>query len=249
MINEKEIRKHLTANIPITVFESVDSTNNAVRRYLNEHENSHIVFIANEQTSGRGRMGRRFYSPPDTGIYMTYAFQAAGISMDVLRITTVASVAVLRALNCGARIKWVNDLYLYGRKICGILTEMFTSLRSGQIYLLVGIGINLTTIDFPEDICGIAGSIGGYINKEETIASICNHMFQMVEEFPSPAYLADYRRHLLGVNQEITYTEQGQSHTAVIEGVDDFGRLIVKEAGQRKALCSVDISMHGQQSH
>lgn len=163
MICVNKLRIALKREIPVIVYEVTDSTNDRARAFVKDNACDRMVFVANEQTKGRGRLGRSFYSPADTGIYMTYVFRADTICRDTLRVTAAAGVAVAKALDCGAKIKWVNNLYLNDKKICGILTETVTA---NGIYVLVGIGINLTTVGFPEDIREKAGCVGAEFDKE-----------------------------------------------------------------------------------
>lgn len=240
MIDGNKIRKALKREIPVVVYESTDSTNDRARAFVADNACDRMVFVANEQTKGRGRLGRGFYSPADTGIYMTYVFRTDNFGKDTLRVTTAASVAVAQALDCGAKIKWVNDLYRNDKKICGILTETVTA---NGIYLLVGIGINVTTTDFPEDLREKAGCVGAKLDKERLIAAICDQLSQMADDVSSVDYLDYYRNHMYAAGQPITYTERGTEHQAVIEGINDFGELIVTEEHKRKILCSGEISV------
>lgn len=243
MIHTQEIIRNMRVPIPVMAFDSVDSTNDQARAYLSAHSAERMVLLANSQTAGRGRLGRSFYSPPDTGIYMTYVLRVGAFERRALLATTAACVAVMKALDCGAKIKWVNDLYLNGKKICGILTEAIT--QKGQSYLLIGIGINLSTSDFPETLCGIAGAISKYLDREATIARICDELSYMADRFPSSEHLFDYRRNLLGLGQTIRYTEAGQTHDAMILGIDEMGGLLVMDGGERRTLYSGEITMHG----
>ena len=243
MIYKDRIITHLQRKIPVITYELTDSTNDRARSFLAETPCERIAFIANGQTNGRGRMGRSFYSPADTGIYLTYAFRSKKTCNDFIRVTTAASVAVAKALDCNAKIKWVNDLYLHGKKICGILTETLST--EEDIYILVGVGINLTTIDFPDSIKQTAGSIHGEIDKEKTIAAICDQLSMVADNIRSDAYLEYYREHMLGVGQDIVYVENRQEHQAVIEGVDHYGGLIVIENNTKKILRSGEISVKG----
>ncbi len=101
---------------------------------------------------------------------MTYGFWIDKICTDTVRVTTAASVAIAKALNCGVKIKWVNDLYFNRKKVCGILTE--TAKSAEYNYIMIGIGINLTTTDSPDDICHKAGAISVALDKERTIVYI-----------------------------------------------------------------------------
>lgn len=123
MINAQNILKSLNNKIEVYTYDVIPSTNDEARKFLIKAPCDRAVFVARGQTAGKGRLGRSFYSPTDTGIYMTYVFRVEKICNETVRITTAASAAVAKALDCGAKIKWVNDLYLCGKKICGILTE------------------------------------------------------------------------------------------------------------------------------
>jgi len=150
----------------IYCFKTIDSTNAKAKQFAVQDGSDMALIVSEEQTSGRGRMGRSFFSPNASGIYMSLLIKPDfDISKSVL-VTTAASVAVCRAidsvlgLNC--RIKWVNDIFLNGRKIGGILTEAITDFESGQVeYIIIGIGINYWApkVPFPEDIKDTAGSL------------------------------------------------------------------------------------------
>jgi BirA family biotin operon repressor/biotin-[acetyl-CoA-carboxylase] ligase len=240
MICRESILQQMQHQIPVFSFDTVDSTNEAARRFLLEHDCQQAVFVANAQTAGKGRLGRSFYSPADTGLYMTYVFRTDALTRETLRITTAASVAVAQALDCGARIKWVNDLYLQGKKICGILTETVVTRHT---YVLIGIGINLTTALFPEDLQHKAGAVGRALSREALVANLCDRLAQAVDSLAAPTYLDYYRQHMLGLGQEITYIEDGVAHSARMTGITDWGELIVLEDGRERLLCSGEISL------
>lgn len=241
MVNVENIQKHLNNKLAVYTYEVIPSTNDEARQHLLNHPCDRAVFIARGQTAGKGRLGRSFYSPTDTGIYMTYIFRVESIGSDTVRVTTAASVAVAKALNCGAKIKWVNDLYYNGKKICGILTE---TVRTGEHnYIMIGIGINITTAYFPEDIRHKAGAIGTALDKERTIAKICDNLSQLADNLSSTDYLEYYRNNMMGIGETISYVENGQMHTGKIEGVSDLGELLVIEGNARKRLCSGEITI------
>ena len=240
MVCAQQIRQLLQQKIPVFAYNILDSTNEAARRFLQENACDRAVFVADGQTAGKGRLGRSFYSPADTGLYMTYVFRADNFSRETLRITTAASVAVAQALDCGARIKWVNDLYLHGKKICGILTE---TVITDCTYVLVGIGINLTTAQFPEDLQHKAGAVGRALSREALVANLCDRLAQAVDNLAVPTYLDYYRQNMLGLGQEITYIEDGIPHNARMTGITDWGELIVLEEGRERLLCSGEISL------
>lgn len=241
MVDARAIRQYLKHDLAVYAYDVIPSTNDEARQHLVEHPCDRGVFIARGQTAGKGRLGRSFYSPADTGIYMTYVFSFDGIGADTVRVTTAASVAVAKALDCGAKIKWVNDLYCKGKKVCGILTE--TVRAAEHTYIMIGIGINLTTADFPEDIREKAGAIGTALDKERTIAAICDNLTQLADNPSATDYLGYYRDHMMGIGETIHYVEGGQVHTAQIEGISDLGELLVVEGATRKLLRSGDITI------
>ena len=153
-------------------YESIDSTNNEAKRLLKAEKGDFLV-IADEQTAGRGRQGKSFYSPKDTGIYMSLVKRRGEALADAVSATTAAAVAVCRAIEALSdkkpAIKWVNDIYLGSNKIGGILCE---SVNSGNnrdsAAVIIGIGLNLSTPSFPDDIPN-AASLNAEIDKNDLI--------------------------------------------------------------------------------
>lgn len=248
MINKEKIQIKLKQKLSIIVFNSTDSTNTQARKILASKHRERMLIVANEQTSGRGRLRRSFYSPADTGIYMTYSFNTEKTCNNIARITIAVSVAVAKALNCDVKIKWVNDLYYNDRKICGILTESFSSVMGKGLYVLVGIGVNLTTENFPDDIRMIAGSVNKDFDKELLIAKICDNLSQIIDNFSCTDYFDYYRENMMGIGETVCYRENGKLHQAVILGIDNSGGLIVKENNEEKILYSAEITFSDYQA-
>ena len=135
---------------PVYVHERLDSSNQTAKRLALAGAPHGTLVLAGQQSAGRGRMGRRFESPAGKGIYLSLVLRVPVPASKALGVTVGAAVAVARAVQklCGIElgIKWVNDLYYQGKKVCGILTEAGTSVESGLLeWLVVGIGLNLTT--------------------------------------------------------------------------------------------------------
>ena len=127
-LNEKMIRLHMEAcSVPLRVYGRIDSTNSEAKRYALGGGDAPMAFVADEQSDGRGRMGRGFYSPAGTGIYLSLLLPWQGESSEAVCLTCAAAVAVHRAIltvtGIETGIKWVNDLYVGDRKVCGILAE------------------------------------------------------------------------------------------------------------------------------
>ena len=159
ILSEDYLRENITHPCRIQVLEKVDSTNNAAK-LINACEPPRII-VANEQTKGRGRLGRNFYSPPGTGLYMTIAF-CPDFGLDkAMLVTTIAAVAVCRAIEqvtgLYPKIKWVNDIYLNGKKVSGMMTEAQSNFETGNIdKIILGIGVNCFPGSFPEELSDIA---------------------------------------------------------------------------------------------
>ncbi len=162
-------------------FESLPSTNDELKRLAEEGAAEGTVLIADEQTAGKGRQGRSFFSPKDTGIYMSILLRPSLAPKDSLFITTAAAVAVTKAIrkvtDLDARIKWVNDIYIADRKICGILAEAALDNSGGLRYVVLGIGINVATpkAGFPAEIEDIAGALEGNGVSEAKRDSAAGH--------------------------------------------------------------------------
>lgn len=151
----------------IQTLSSVPSTNDFLRQLANQGAPEGTVILASAQTEGRGRMGRKFFSPEDTGLYLSLLLRPRDLDpRESLQITTMAAAALCLAIEHVTeekpRIKWVNDLYLNGRKICGILTEAAFSMESGSLdYVVLGLGLNLypPREGFPPELKDLAGSL------------------------------------------------------------------------------------------
>lgn len=153
-------------DIEIDARKSVDSTNNVLKLIALDRDRTPRVCIAEEQTAGKGRRGRSFYSPKNTGIYLSFLLypdiQISEASMYTTIAATAEAIAIESVTGLSVDIKWVNDIWMRGKKVSGILTEASTSIEDGSLeYVIVGIGINLYEPDggFPEEIRNIAGAV------------------------------------------------------------------------------------------
>ena len=243
------------ADSPVTpgvyVYDAVDSTNAQAKRLLAERVQAPLLVVANEQTAGRGRLGRTFYSPADTGVYMTLALRVEAAPLDVLQVTTAAAVAVVCAIEAltqeRPQIKWVNDVYLHGRKLCGILAEAVTDAAAGRIaHVIVGIGINVSTVSFPGDLSGAAISLHTPgLSRIRLIAAVAERLLSWSAHPASRAYMDCYRAHSMVIGQDIRYCRPaGAFIHAKALGVDDDGGLIVQHAdGSRAVLRTGEITL------
>ena len=234
--NSEALRRR---SVTVKYFDVTDSTNRQAREYALSGGRGTALFVANAQTDGRGRLGRSFYSPADTGLYMTLLLDVTEDELpSVCRITSMTAVAVVRAIQsvtgreCG--IKWVNDIYCDGKKACGILAESFFA--EGRRFVAVGVGINLTTETFPEELCDVAVSL-----KEQGDADLRSPLAEAValgilEGYSNVkagklSYLSDYRRLSTVLGKEVRFCRNGEWESGVAVDIDGDGGLIVRQDG------------------
>ena len=233
----------------IFAYDSIDSTSTEARRLIAAGEIGDAALVtANSQTAGRGRQGRSFFSPADTGLYMTLAIRTAADFADAVSLTTMASVAAVRAIKrltpLEPQIKWVNDIYIGGKKVCGILTEAVGAFGSGEVYILIGVGVNISTADFPSEIENVAASLGQPLSRNALAAELTAELMSFAENLADKSYIDEYRAHSLVIGRDITYTRAGEITAARAVGIDENGGLEVEHAdGSRDTLRSGEISV------
>ena len=241
-ISADGIRSYLKHPISLQIYNSVDSTNSRAVALSAENASYPAAIIAGEQTAGRGRMGRHFYSPKDKGIYMSLIIKPAMDTESSLLITSAAAVAVAKAIReiCGlaAGIKWVNDIYLDSKKICGILTEGLADFETGQISrLIVGIGINCSTSDFESsDLSEKAGALNvNGLERNKLIANIIDKLLDIVDaiEKNDSSFIADYKSLSVILGKQVTVyptpvTDMANKYDATAVDIDNHGGLVVR---------------------
>ena len=249
-LTEAEIRRFMKRDdLSLIILQSVDSTNNEAKRYALSGGAAPAGFVAEEQTAGRGRMGRSFYSPGGTGLYVSFLYPVGERTQEsVVGITSAAAVALLRAVHrvCGmeCRIKWVNDLQNpEGKKLAGILAESFFA--GAEKFVVIGIGVNLSTENFPDEISGRAASIGaGKLVRCALCGVLADELTGLWEALPDRGYMAEYRRASCVLGKPVCYTQNGVSRFGVAEEIDDEGGLwIAGDDGKRVRLASGEISL------
>lgn len=234
----------------IFCYETIDSTNNEAKRMIADGIKEPALIIANEQTNGRGRLGRSFYSPKSTGAYMSFIFHPDLELSDAVSVTTATSVAVVCAIekltNIKPQIKWVNDIYIGTKKVCGILTEAVTSFEVGSAHsIVVGIGINTTTERFPSDIESIATSLNlSNLSRNALIAAVADEMVNICSDLSDKSYIKSYREHSLIIGKNIDFYKNNVKYSGTAVDIDDKGGLIVKHKnGDTEILQSGEVTI------
>lgn len=255
------IEKYLSRRgLSITVTGEVTSTNTLLKTAAENGAPEGSVLIAEAQSAGRGRRGKSFISPKQTGLYMSVLLRPSMSAAAALHITTAAAVAVAQAIEtlCGrkTKIKWVNDIYIGGRKVCGILTEGALDLESGGLaYAILGIGINLLPPrgGFPQEIREIAGAL--YAEelppdlRAKLAAEILNNFFSLYENIGSGAHYAEYAKRDDLKGKEILVLRGKEAFPAVAECITkDFGLAVRYPDGRREVLSSGEVSVRQKQA-
>lgn len=239
MIDDRFIKASVNFPIEVVTYAVTDSTNLRAKEYAAEcMGDSPVLFIAREQSAGRGRLGRQFLSRADSGIYMSLLYFTSRALADAISVTTAAAVFVAEAVekvtNKPMKIKWVNDIYSDDGKVCGILTE---SLKIGdQNAIIVGIGINAGDIDFPEALKGIAASVGNIEGREnELISHIVNGLLKQAKEPKDRAYMNGYRQRFMLEGEQVTLYKGGEiAGEGKVLGVTDDGGLVFNRDGEHE---------------
>lgn len=254
-ISANSIKKRLNFDFDIRVFDEVDSTNLIVKDEAKKGEKEGLVVIADRQTKGRGRFNRKFYSPENCGIYMTILLRPDFPPENAVLITAAAAVSASRAIeNLSGKksgIKWVNDVLIENKKVCGILTEGAIDIKSGKFaFAVVGIGINAYTPDndFESEIKDIATSV--FESKKENlrnrlIAEFLNLFWDYYKNLSSKTFYPEYKARLCFLNEEVNILKNGEIvNTAKCLDIDSDCRLLVEyKNGQREFLSSGEISV------
>ncbi|WP_242840381.1 biotin--[acetyl-CoA-carboxylase] ligase [Ruminococcus albus] len=256
MLSAAGIEKYLSDNsgISLTVYKETDSTNTRLRELATEGAPEGTAVIAGMQTGGKGRLGRKFFSPSDTGLYMSILLRPEMTAADAVRITTAAAVAVADAVEKisgrKADIKWVNDVYIDGRKICGILTEAAFSLENGGLdYAVCGIGINVYEPEggFPEDIKDIAGAVldtPADDVRNRLAALVLENFMNYYNKLSENSFLQGYQSRLMWRGEDINLIRGSEITPAKLIDADEKCRLIVKyEDGTEDTISSGEISI------
>ncbi len=238
----------------LDVFKTIDSTNNFAKSLAQLGAEHGTTVISEVQTQGKGRMGKNFYSPLGMGIYMSVIIRPKLSVEHSLLITSCAAVAVAEAIEkvsgIDCKIKWVNDIYVGNKKLCGILTEASVDVEQGGLeYAVVGIGLNVQNVTFPKNVADIATSIkletNENVSRSLLAAEILNSLEEKLSNITDKSFIDEYRRrsNIIGKRIEIT---QGEKIThADCLGIDEYGRLLVKtDEGEEKALSSGTIRLY-----
>lgn len=234
----------------------LDSTNDLAKQLADSGAPHGTVIIAGQQTRGRGRMGRSFLSPADSGIYLSVILRPDCTADKLMHLTCSAGVAVcsavIQATEYRPGIKWINDLVADGRKLGGILTELSLAPDGRVRYAVVGIGINCHQRYFPGELEKIAVSLDTVSGKPTDRSALAAAMICQLEIMSrslltqKAAIMEQYRRCCVTLGREITVIQAGNATPATAVGLDDDGALLVRYAdGSCGQVSTGEVSVRG----
>lgn len=243
----------------LVCLETVDSTNNEVKRRAVDAVPDGLVVLAGEQTGGRGRRGRSFVSPAGKGLYLSALLRPDCPLEQVSALTAWTAVAVCDAVEelCGIRpgIKWPNDVILDGRKLCGILTELELEAETAALrYVVVGLGLNVsqTEADFGPEVAPVAVSLAQALGKAprraEAAGAVIAALDRMAADFPQRwgEWLERYRADCLTLGRPVRLLRAGGEEAAEAEAIDETFALVVRHPdGRRETVSSGEVSVRG----
>ncbi|MBK5254013.1 MAG: biotin--[acetyl-CoA-carboxylase] ligase [Peptostreptococcaceae bacterium] len=229
----------------VTILSTLPSTNDYIKHM--DYSDSTQIVIADEQTKGKGRLGRYFFSPKGTGIYMSYSFKPKFTPDDTMLITCgVANVvhdSIKTISGKDTQLKWVNDIFLNGKKICGILTEGEFNLETNLFdRIIIGIGINCFPSEVPDDLKDIIGFLSETAEVDYTrndlIADIIkglDNLFIGKNPLDRASIISNYRKNCFVVGKIVTLnTFNSEPSQVEILDIGERCELIVKYLDGKK---------------
>ena len=260
ILSEQSLRACLSkkyADIDVVALKTSPSTSTeAMTRLMSGNLKHGALIVADEQTSGRGRMGKTFFSPKK-GIYMSVALCKSIENMqDVMIITPAAAVAVQRSISklagIDTKIKWVNDLYIGKKKVCGILTQADIDFESGKAgTFVVGIGINFVEQNFPDDIKDKACPLfegQPTITRSQLIAEIYDNLITLTDDLTRREFMQEYKENSMVIGKEIGYTINREEKRGRVVDIDVDGGLVVQEGDSIRKLTCGEISIRSAEN-
>lgn len=239
--------------IELEILSDIGSTNDYLREKAAQGKGEGYAVVAGAQTRGKGRTGRSFYSPADTGIYLSLLLRPKDCRpAQAVKFTTMAAVAACEAIekvsHRSPQIKWVNDIYIDGKKVSGILTEASVSLENGSLeYVLLGIGINVYPPEkgFPQELRETAGSVfqeRKSDGKNQLTAGFLNRLMEIYTKEETGEYAEEYRKRSMVLGKRIQIlTPEGEKGARALEIDKDCRLLVEYEDGNRELLRAGEI--------
>ena len=204
-----------------------------------------ICVAANEQTAGRGRKGRSFFSPSGSGLYLSAVLPPEDATLLTVRAAVCVAETIEEAIGERTEIKWVNDILLHGKKICGILAEGAFGADGKPAYAVVGIGVNVLRTDFPPELSDVAGDLESLTGRRPDKRILLERLLAKLEDRSRTpdAVLAGYRERSMVIGKTVAVTRGTECFRAIALAIDESGGLWVDRSGERILLSSGEVSV------
>lgn len=240
-----------TKDVDIKILKRTDSTNNVAKKLAGEGAREGAVVFALEQSGGKGRLGRKFYSPPNSGVYMSIILRPSVEKVPYLTVMAGVAVAegIERAGGKRTSVKWVNDVYADGKKCTGILTEAVADLETGGVeFAVVGIGINVLTPEggFAPEIRDVATSVCDGVDdaRNRVSAEVIDAFFEYYNNFDREKVATEYKNRSFLIGRRITVVGSDGERVAVAKDIDGECRLVVEyEDGSTQTLSAGEVTL------
>lgn len=234
VLDQEYLKKNLKPLMDVIVLDKIDSTNNYLKILAKDSKKEKILVVANMQTAGRGRLGRNFLSNNASGIYMSMlirpTFNLEYAKKLTCLVASAVSIAIEKMTNLDAKIKWVNDIYINNKKVCGILTEAATQFEGGNLeYIIIGIGVNMYHQHFDDDlvkkVTTIEDESGQIYSRNDLIITIINQVNQYLENITNDIYMEDYIKRSLVINKKVELQKNDTTQEVLVKGITKDGEL------------------------
>lgn len=244
------------AGKPCLCFDSLESTNDYAKELAKTERVHGTLIVAETQTAGKGRRGRIWKTPPESAIAMSLCLEPKIRTEKTAGLTLVMALAVAEAIREvtgeAPEIKWPNDVVMNGKKICGILTEMY--LNGTDCVVVIGTGINVNMTEFPSELAKIATSLrlekGKEFSREAIVASAMKYFeifYQQYEQTQNMSLLRSrYEKMLANKDKEVYVLDPREPYQGIAKGINEDGNLIVVcEDGTERNVGSGEVSVRG----
>lgn len=249
-IDSKKVHGYLKDNsAPVIAVDTLSSTNTVLKRLADANAPDKTILVADNQTNGRGRLGKSFFSPDGSGIYMSLLVRKQFSGENITVVTPAVAVAMYNILSSYAddvKIKWVNDIYVADKKVCGILTESSINSLGNTDYIVIGVGLNLfkPKNNFPTDIANRATCLFNEsvdINKEQLIAQIANEIFDIIDNFNINYITERYVNNSWLDGKSVTVIRGNECFEADVIGINQSLELVIRRDNGIVSISSGDV--------
>ena len=255
-LKERRIKRKIGAlskDLPIIVYKTIDSTNTQAKLSADSGLHKDAVFVASEQTAGRGRLGRSFISEGGKGLYLSILLGGPFAPDFAVSLTTYMAVIAARCIEklsgTNPQIKWVNDIYLGGKKLAGILTEGKADENGESLgYAVVGIGINLLKQEFDSEVKSIATTLedecGKKVDVNTLAAMIVKEFFENIPLAGTTEIAKEYKSRSFLIGERVNVIKPTETYEALVTDITDKCELVLKlDDGKTEILSTGEVSV------